>query len=261
MKLYRILLVLCVMLALALSACGGGGGEPAGAPGPGGPPGGKPGAAGGWEKVTVLPGSVDAFAALYFPLSDIRRADIQARFPILKGTVDSPVETLTGAPFFRFKLKVEDKTYDVEGIPEASHAPDIFASPVIQEGQEPKVGDAVTVMGELKGNQITASYVAVEGQSVWFYRSYLLNRNVQVELRPEIADLYDGLPIAVKGMINSANPKGEFYEFDASFTIPSQYFGKDGLFVGTFRKSSPAPYIEVTGIYVKQGDSYTLVLQ
>ncbi len=259
MRPYRILLLLGVIMALALSACGGG--RPAETPGPGGPAGGAPGALGGWEKVTVLPGSVDAFAALYFPLSDIRRADIQARFPIIKGKVEGPVEKLGGAPFFRFKLKAGDKTYEVEGIPEASHAPDIFASPVIQEDLEPQADSAVTVMGELKGNQIIANYVAVEGQGVWFYRSYLLNRNVQVELRPEIADLYDGLPIAVKGMINSANPKGEFYEFDASLTISSQYFGRDGLFIGTFRKSSPTPYVEVTGIFVKEGDNYTQVLQ
>jgi len=261
MKAYRILLVVGVISALALSACGGGGG-PAGTPSGGGPPGGGPtGALGGWENVTVWPGSVDAFEALYFPLGDLRRAEIQSSFPILKGTVEGTVEKREGAPFFRFTLKAEDKTYQVEGIPEASHAPDIFASPVIYDDREPQAGDSLTVMGELKGTQLVANYVAVEGTGVWFYRSYLLNRNIQVELRPEIADLYDGLPICVKGVINSARPKGDFYEFNENLTIPSEFFGEDALVVGTFRKGTPTPYVEATGIFVRQDGTYMLILQ
>jgi len=261
MKPYRILPVVCVILALSLSACGGGGG-PAETPGGGTPAsGGGTGAGRGWETVTVLPGSVDAFEAMYFPLSNLRRAEIQTGFPTLKGTMEGSVEKLEGAPFFRFTLKTEDKTYQVEGVPEASHAPDIFANPVIHADREPQAGDTVIVMGELLEDQIVANYVAVEGKDVWFYRSYLLNRNIQVEMRPEIADLYDGLPVAVKGVLNSANPHGDFYEFDPNLTIPSQFISKDALVIGTFRKGTRTPYVEATGIYVKQGDVYMQVLQ
>jgi hypothetical protein len=262
MKPYRILLITCVVLAVVLSACGGGGGGgEEGTPGAGGPAGGAAGAAGGWDTVTVLPGSVDAFEAKYFPLGDLRRVDIQTRFPTLEGTAEGAVEMLEGAPFFKFTLKTEDKTYQVEGIPEASHAPDLFASPVINADLEPQAGESVTVMGELLEDRIVANYVAVEGKGVWFYRSYLLNRRVQIEVRPEIADLYDGLPVAVKGVINSTRPQGEFYRFDPNRSIPSQFISEDVLVVGTFRKDPRRPYVEATGIFVKQGEAYMPILE
>lgn len=261
MKPYRILLITCVVLAVALSACGGGGGGAEETPGAGGPAGGAAGAAGGWDTVTVLPGSVDAFEAKYFPLGDLRQTDIQTRFPTLKGTVEGAVEALEGAPFFKFTLKTEDKTYQVEGIPEASHAPGLFASPVISADLEPQAGDSVTVMGELLEDQVVANYVAVEGRGVWFYRSYLLNRRVQIEVRPEIADLYDGLPVAVKAVLNSTRPQGTFYKFDPNRSIPSEFISEDVLMVGMFRKDPRRPYVEAAGIFAKQDDAYMPILQ
>ncbi|MBU1748027.1 MAG: hypothetical protein KKA73_10095, partial [Chloroflexi bacterium] len=236
----------------------GGGGEPAG--GGGGGPAFSGGICAGWAEVNVMPGSKDALAALYFPLANLRRAEILAQFPIIKGTVEGAVETVEGVPFFRFTLKAEDKTYQVQGIPEASHAPNLFASPVMYADREPQAGDSVTVMGELKGDTITANYVAIEGQGVWFYRSYLLYRNVQTEMRPEIAELYDGLPVAVLGIINSGRAKGDFYEFNAALTIPSDFVSRGALFIGTFRKGDGDPYVEISGIFCPQGGQYVPVL-
>lgn len=248
-----------LILTLALVACGRGSGEEPAAAGPaGGPAGGGTPAAGGVAG-TAPPGSVDAFQAGYFPLSDVRRAELQSRFPVVNGTVDGPVEKLTSSPFFRFALKTDRASYKVEGVPESSYAANLFVSPIIHADKEPQPGDKVTVFGELydKEGRLVANYVAVEGKGVWFYRSFFH----PLEIRAEINDLYDGLPVAAKGMINSLRPQGDFYQFDASRSIASRYVGSHAIFVGTFRKSDPVPYIELTGIYVQEGATYTPILQ
>lgn len=264
MKPYRIALpVVCGVLILALSACGGGGGGggdtgPSGGNGsPGAVPGAAPGAGGGWETITVLPGSVPASEASYFPLADMRRAELQARFPTVQGTVEGAVEILEGAPFFRFTLQAEDKTYKVEGIPEASHVEGLFASPVIHADQEPQTGASVTVMGELIGEQLIANYVAVEGAGVWFYRSFLNSW----EVREEIKTLYDGLPVAARGMLNSVSPNGEFYKFDPNRSIPSEFISNQIIVVGIMRTAPRTPYVEATGIFMDRDGTYMPVLE
>lgn len=204
----------------------------------------------------MLEGAADAFAIDYFPWAD--RPAKQTLYSAEKTSRVINSVYFEDPPFFGFDINPLDRWYHVVGIEHWAVMDGLAISPVFNPYRQPRDQDAVQIHGHVQGEFIVASYVGLEDDAPYYYRS-LLHAN---ELRPGVLpSVYDGLEVWIRGSLDAREGQGGFYRLPEGASLDRSYLGHEALVAGRLEFQENI-WVNVTrGIYVKRDSHYIQIVQ
>jgi Tol biopolymer transport system component len=204
----------------------------------------------------ALKGATDAFAVDYFPWADQpaehpRYGTERAARVINSIYFEEP-------PFFGFDINPLDQWYHVIGVDHWAVMDGLVISPMFNPYRQPRDQDAVQVHGHVQGEFITASYVGLEGDAPYYYRSLLHVDELQPGVLPTA---YDGLEVWIRGVVDAHEGEGGFYRLPEGASFDPSYLGREALVAGRLEVDENIWVNVSKGIYVKQDNHYIQIVQ
>ncbi len=134
----------------------------------------------------------------------------------------------------------------------------LLISPAFNPYRQPRDQDAVQIHGHIQGEFITASYVGLEGDDPYYYRSLLHSDELRAGALPTV---YDGLEVWIRGTLDAPTGQGSFYRLPEGTSLDRSYLGYEALVAGRLEMQEEIRVKVTKGIYVKQDGHYIQIVQ
>ncbi|UCC77451.1 MAG: hypothetical protein JSW37_03575, partial [Anaerolineales bacterium] len=197
---------------------------------------------------------MDAFAVHYFPWAD------SPALPMYTGEGKATVINsifFAAPPFFGFDINPPEGWLHVVGVESWAAVNGELISPLINPYRRFSDSDRVLLHGHVGGEFVTASYVGLEGQAPYYYRSLLHADELRGDRLPAA---YDGLDVWVRGTLDVNEGQGGFYVLPEDASFETSYLGREALVAGRL-SFDDSIHVQVTkGIYVPEDGQYTQIL-
>ncbi len=197
---------------------------------------------------------MDAFAVGYFPWAD------SPALPMYTGegraTVINSI-TLAAPPFFGFDINPPEGWLHVVGVESWAAVNGELISPLINPYRPFGDSDRVLLHGHIRGEFMIASYVGLEGQAPYYYRSLLHADELRGDRLPAA---YDGLDVWVRGTLDVNEGQGRFYVLPEGASFETSYLGREALVAGRLLIDDGIHVQVSRGIYVPEDGHYIQIL-
>jgi hypothetical protein len=199
-------------------------------------------------------GAMDAFAVTYFPWAD------SPALPMYTGEGKATVINsifFAAPPFLGFDINPPEGWLHVVGVESWAAVNGELISPLINPYRRFGDSDRVLLHGHVRGEFVIASYVGLEGQAPYYYRSLLHADELRGDRLPAA---YDGLDVWVRGLLDVKEGQGRFYVLPEGATFDPSYLGREALVAGRLVIDDSIHVQATRGIYVPEDGDYAQIL-